>query len=618
MGDSASSLLPSTIQPNLVPLGEMETLTEALYARARAAPDEIHLRLWDDNEAVETLTYGELLAGSIAIARGLRASGLHRGESVAMMLPTGRDFFVTFFGTMLAGGIPVPIYPPFRADKIEEYAHRQAAILQNGEARALVTFPQAERLARLLKPRVPSLRAVTSAERLGLRGGARNTDGRDTQPAEMNPARLEPEDIALIQYTSGSTGEPRGVSLTHRNLLANLCAIGHGVQVSPDDVVICWLPLYHDMGLIGCWLFALYFGLPIIALSPLAFLRRPERWLRAFQQYRGTLSPAPNFAYELCVRKIPDRALEGLDLGSWRVALNGAEPVSPDTIERFSRRFAPFGFRAEAMMPVYGLAECSVALAFSPLHQPPRIDRVARETFQLHRRAEPAPPAEAEPLRFVSVGRALPAHEIRIVDDRGRPLAERIEGHLEFRGPSSMKGYHRNPEATAAIRRQEGWHRTGDLAYFADGDLFITGRTKDLIIKAGRNIYPQEIEEAAAEVEGVRRGCVAAFSIPDHASGTERLVLVAESRATDHAVHARIVSEIKRHVAAACRVSPDVVCVVPPQTIPKTPSGKLRRAACRELYLQNALTNRARPVWLQVARLLAGNARALFRRAGRH
>jgi acyl-CoA synthetase (AMP-forming)/AMP-acid ligase II len=376
------------------------------------------------------------------------------------------------------------------------------------------------------------------------------------------------------------------------------------------------LPLYHDMGLIGCWLFALYFGLPIAVLSPVAFLRRPERWLRALHRHRGTLSPAPNFAYELCVRKVPDRALEGLDLSSWRVALNGAEPISPATLERFTQRFEPFGFRPEALMPVYGLAECSVALTFAPLNRRPRVDRVARDAFQFHRRAEPVQPEEADPLEFVSVGTSLPNHQVRIVDDEGRSIPERVEGHVEFRGPSAMKGYHRNPEATRAALRPDGWFRTGDLAYQADGELFITGRTKDLIIKAGRNVYPQEIEEAAADVEGVRRGCVAAFSVPDHASGTERLVVVAETRETDHAVHARMVSQVKRGVGTRCRISPDAVVLVPPQTVPKTPSGKLRRGACRELYLRGRLIGPRTPAWLQMARLFAGSARAFLKRSG--
>ncbi|MGH9788902.1 MAG: fatty acyl-AMP ligase [Candidatus Acidiferrales bacterium] len=572
------------------------TLTEVLLYRARTMPGAPHLLLYDEQERLSTLSFAELLVGAGAVARGLAARGVRRGDTVALMLPTCKEFFFSFLGTLLEGAIPVPLYPPFRADRLEEYAQRQVAILRNAEARTLVTFREAERLARLLQPRVPSLASVATAERLA----------QDGPPGP--PAMSRADDLALIQYTSGSTGEPRGVALTHANLLANLRAIGAGTQVIAEDVVVCWLPLYHDMGLIGCWLFSLYYGLPIVSMSPLEFLRRPERWLWAFHHHRGTLSPAPNFAYELCVRKVSEKDTEGLDLSSWRVALNGAEPISPDTLNRFLVRYARHGFRPEAMMPVYGLAECTVALTFAPVGRAPRIDAVDRDAFQGVKRAEPAPASGADSLRFVSVGRALPEHEVRIVDDNDQPLPERVEGHVQFRGPSAMQGYYRNPDATAEARTHDGWRRTGDLGYLADGELFMTGRTKDLIIKAGRNIYPQEIEELAADVEGVRRGCVAAFAVPEPKSGTEALVLVAETRATDGVARARITAEIMRRVNSSARVSPDVVRLVPPQSIPKTPSGKLRRGACRELYLQDALLQRPVPAWLQVTKLVAGNA----------
>jgi acyl-CoA synthetase (AMP-forming)/AMP-acid ligase II len=591
-----------------VPLEGVETITETLRQRARLAADETHLYLLDEEERAAPITYAELFAGAARMAEALRRRRISRGDRVALMLPTSLEFFYSFLGTLLAGAVPVPIYPPVRLDKIEDYAERQTMLLACSEARLLVTFGAAERLARLLRPRVASLAAVVCAERLLKEN---NASASEVEPYEDGNSS---QDLALIQYTSGSTSEPRGVALSHGNLLANLRAIGQGVAVRPEDVTVCWLPLYHDMGLIGCWLFSLYYGLPIVALSPLAFLRRPERWLRTIQRYRGTLSPAPNFAYELCVRKISDSALEGLDLSSWRVALNGAEPVSPDTLARFEERFARFGFRPETMMPVYGLAECSVALAFAPLAQPPRIDRVVRKTFQCERRAVPAAGSELEALRFVSVGRALPEHEVRIVGDNDQPLGERVEGHLQFRGPSAMQGYFRDPAATEAARTADGWYRTGDLAYWAEGELFITGRTKDLIIKAGRNVYPQEIEEAAAEVDGVRRGCIAAFSVPDAKTGTERLVVVAETRQSEPAARARLAAEIKQRVSASCCVSPDLVRLVAPQSVPKTPSGKLRRTTCRQLYLEDKLEAPRTPAWLQLARLVAASARALLRK----
>ncbi len=579
-----------------------ETLTDALLLRGRETPGKAHLHLRQEDGAVETITFGELLNGSATAAASLRRLGLKPGETVALMLPTCKEFFFSYLGTLLAGGTPVPIYPPMNVKQIQEYARRQAAILRNAEVRLLVTFQEAEMLARLLRPQIPSLRAVVSAQVLhtGLVAGP----ALDFQPS--------PDDVALIQYTSGSTGEPKGVVLTQRNLVANVRAIGHGVGVRPDDVVISWLPLYHDMGLIGCWLFSIYFGLELAALSPLAFLRRPERWLWMFHHHRGTLSPAPNFGYELCARKVSDAALHGLNLSSWRVALNGAEPIIPETLDRFTQRFAPYGFRAETMMPVYGLAECSVALSFWKRQTAPRFDIVDRLEFEQHGRARPASPLESATLRFVTVGRPLPEHDLRVVNHDGKPVGERTEGHIQFRGPSATSGYYRNAKATESLR-DGAWTRTGDLGYIAEGDMFITGRTKDLIIQAGRNIHPQEVEKLVAEVDGVRRGCVAAFSLPNPATGSESLVIVAETRETKGEKRRQIIAEVKRRVGAGA-ISPDVVHLVPPHALPKTPSGKLQRDQTRRMYLQNRLTGAHPPVWIQVARLAGQAALATVRR----
>ncbi len=565
-----------------------DTLTSALIRRVQETPRKAHLRLRNDDGGEQCYTYQEMLDGARVAAGQLRARGVAPGDTVALMLPTCREFFFSFLGTLLAGGIPVPVYPPIRADQIEQYALRQSAILRNAEVKLLVTFKEAERVAKLLA--IPSLRAVVRGEEL-LTGAAQDRD------YEASPA-----DLALIQYTSGSTGDPKGVTLTHANLVANVQAVGYGVGVRPDDVVVSWLPLYHDMGLIGCWLFSIFYGLELAAISPVAFLRRPERWLWMFHQYRGTLSPAPNFGYELCARKIKDADIAGLDLSSWRVALNGAEPVNPETLERFSGRFAKYGFRPETMMPVYGLAENSVALSFSPRDTSPRVDTVDRARFELHGEAQ----AAAAGLRFVSAGRALPHHEIRIVDHNGELVPERREGQVQFRGVSAMQGYFRNPAATAEARDGD-WFRTGDLGYFAEGDLFITGRHKDLIIRAGRNVHPQELESIAADIEGVRRGCVAAFGVADRETGTESVVVVAETRETDAGRRASIAAEIKRRVGKGA-ISPDVVVMVSPNTIPKTPSGKLQRDACRKLYLAGRLESRGSPVWMQVTRTLLKKA----------
>jgi 1-acyl-sn-glycerol-3-phosphate acyltransferase len=586
---AAERLGPATPAP------PSRTIQEALWARADREPARTHVWMRADDEPERAITYGALRDEAAAVAGALAERGLRRGQAVALMLPTGLDFLAAFHGVLLAGGIPVPIYPPARLDRLEEYAARQAAILADAGAAFLLTIDRARAVAALLQPKAPSLGQVaTVRELVDMAASWGSPDGAGS-------------DAAFIQYTSGSTGAPKGVLLTHDNLLSNLGAVGDALRMTPDDVGGSWLPLYHDMGLIGSWLFCLHAGLPIAIMSPLAFLSRPERWLRMIHDHRVTLSPAPNFAYELCARKIPDAALEGLELSSWRVALNGAEPVSPETIERFVARFSACGFRRETMFPAYGLAENSVALCFPPPGRGPVIDEVDRTAFARDGRAEPWA-GNGAPLRFVSVGKAVLGHEVRVVDERGAELPERAVGRLVFRGPSMTPGYFNKPEATEAIRVEGGFLDTGDLAYRAGGEIHVTGRRKDLIIKAGRNFVPQEIEEAASAVAGVRRGCVVAFGAARDGLGTERLVVVAETRASGAGDRESIERAIVSAVNAAVGVPPDAVELAPPGAVPKTSSGKIRRTATRDLYLAGALGRAAGTTASTKLRLLAGAA----------
>jgi 1-acyl-sn-glycerol-3-phosphate acyltransferase len=410
--------------------------------------------------------------------------------------------------------------------------------------------------------------------------------------------------------------------LTHANLLANMRAIGEAVQMSPDDVGISWLPLYHDMGLIGAWLTPLHYGIPMAVMSPLAFLTRPERWLQAFHKHRGTIAAAPNFAYELCVRKIADKDIKGVDLSSWRAALNGAEPVNPETLDRFAERFASYGFRREAQLPVYGLAESALGVTIPPLHRGPLVDRVERNTFTTQGRAVPTARQDETAIAFVSSGNALPRHEVRIVDDSGNEVPERTEGFLWFRGPSATSGYYRNPKATEALFArgpqtgpgEYAWVNSGDRAYCADGEIYVTGRVKDIIIKGGRNLYPHEVEELAARVEGIRKGCIVAFGLTDEATGTEKLVVVAETRERDAVRRAALASAVTDLVSRGLGLPPDRVELIPPGSIPKTSSGKLRREETKKLYLAGTLSASRAPAWLQIVRLGMGTT---LRNAGR-
>ncbi len=552
------------------------TLLDALRWHTERTPDRVHIHLRNDDGTETAITYGELLTRATTIGAGLRSLGLSRGARVAIILRTERAFFEAFFGVLVAGAVPVPLYPPFRPDEILPYARRQQTILRNAGAQALITFAEAQRVGTLLRAQVPSLEAVATVDDL-------------TAPAAslivQRPAAADP---ALIQYTSGSTGAPKGVLLTHANILANIRAIGDALAIGSEDVAVSWLPLYHDMGLIGMWLGSLYFGVPLAVMSPLAFLSRPVRWLAAIHRHRGTLSAAPNFAFDLCASRIDDEDLQGLDLSSWRLALNGAEAVSAETIERFTRRFGPFGFKAEAMSPAYGLAESSVAVTLSPVGVAPRVDCVARDRFERARELVPAAAADARPLRFVSCGYPLPGHQVRIAEAFGAERGERHEGRILFRGPSVSQGYFRNIEATEAVL-QDGWMASGDRGYLADGQLFITGREKDLIIQGGRNISAEEVERVASDVDGIRKGCVAAFGVPDAGSGTERFVIVAETRQRDPQQREALQRAVRERVVGQVGAVPDVVVIVAPRTVHKTPNGKIQRSAMRDAYVNGHL-----------------------------
>jgi fatty-acyl-CoA synthase len=606
---SAEPARPEAVPASRPPLGaaapapaSARTLLDVLAWHADATPGRIHIYLRTEDGQEQPITYGSLWEHARGMAAGLRARGFGPGENVALMLRSEEAFFHAFFGVLLAGGVPVPIYPPFRRDRIEEYAQRQLGILDNAHASGLITFPEAEHVAALLRSRVRSLRRVLSASGLALPGA----------PVPM--ADASEDDPALIQYTSGSTGAPKGVLLSHANILANIRAIGESLGIGPEDVAVSWLPLYHDMGLIGSWLGALYFGIPIVILSPLAFLSRPARWLWALHGHRGTVSPAPNFAFDLCVRKVAEEEIEGLDLRAWRLALNGSEPVSAETIDRFTRRFTRFGFRPEAMCPVYGLAEASVALTIPVPGTGPRIDTIAREPFLRRGEARPVTADDRSRLHFVGCGRPLPRHEVRVVDEAGRPVGERAEGRIEFRGPSVTSGYFRNPDATRAALH-EGWMDSGDLGYWADNELFVTGRQKDMIIKAGRNLYPQEVEEIVGAIPGIRKGCVAAFGVHDAAIGTERLIVIAESREIDPVRRSELQADVLDRVVAALGVPADAVVIGEPGSVLKTSSGKIRRSATKDAYVSGALARgrpSARRQWL---RLLGRDLQARLARA---
>jgi 1-acyl-sn-glycerol-3-phosphate acyltransferase len=564
-----------------------------------------HVLLWRSEDEEQTISYAELDQESRTVAAGLIERGLEPGDRVAIMLPTEAAFFEAFFGVLYAGGVPVPIYPPFRRAQVEDHLRRQATVLMNAGASFLIVGSEFRAVGQLMLGLAEDLHHVETVKELSRAG------------AVDKPLPAGPDTIALIQYTSGSTGDPKGVVLTHANLLANIRAVGEALAANSSDVFVSWLPLYHDMGLIGAWLGALHYGVPTVLMPPLAFLADPGRWLRAIGRHRATLSAAPNFAYELCCKNVHDEDIKGLDLSSLRMLMNGAEPVSPGTIARFTARFAKYGFPAKSMAPVYGLAENSVGLTCPPVGRGPIVDRVQRSALSRDGKARPAQPDDATALEFMACGRPIAGHEIRIVDEAGVEVPERTEGRLQFKGPSATKGYFRNEEKTKALFDGE-WLESGDRAYIAGGDVFITGRIKDIIIKAGRNIYPQELEELVGGVEGVRKGCVAAFPSTLGGAGTERLVLLVETRLTAQSALEALRNKIIEIAKTQLDMAPDEVVLAPPNTVPKTSSGKLRRSAARSLYDSGSLSQKGHALWWQLTRLslsgLGHRSRRLRRR----
>ena len=576
---------------------DAQTIIEVLEWHVAAHPDRIYVYLYGDGPDPEPITYSALLADAVAVAAGLRARGAEPGDRVAIMLPTGRDFLASFYGIMYAGCVPVPVYPPARPSQLEDHLRRIAGIIANSQSAVLITFERARSVAGLLRLQgLSSLAIETVAELASTQRGAGDVRG-----------KCASDDLAFLQYTSGSTGEPKGVVLTHRNLLVNLASMREATGVNANDVFVSWLPLYHDMGLIGAVMGSLYIGFTLVLMSPLAFLARPSRWLRAIHRHRGTLTAAPNFAYEFCLSKVDERELAGLDLSCLRMAFNGAEGVMPATINRFAERFAAYGLRREAITPVYGLAESSVGLAFPPRGRGPRVELVDRTQMRVNERAVPAASTDPRPLAIVGCGLPLPGHEIRAVDTAGRELPERHQGRIQFRGPSSTSGYYRRPELSAELYDGD-WLNTGDLGFIADGELFLTGRAKDIIIRGGHNIHPQELEDSVSQVPGVRKGGVCVFPMADENTGTERLVVLAETDVAAPDERARI-SEMIRALSVDLLGTPaDEIVLAPPRSVLKTSSGKIRRSACRELYETGQLGQGIRAPWMQLLRLAVRGA----------
>lgn len=498
----------------------------------------------------------------------LKALGVGRGDRVAILMESRVRTIEALLGTFLLRAAVVPLAAPRGLTASNRAIDRLSGALRASGAKVLLGGPAA--LARI------------PAEALSGFGVAHaGLDDPGTMAA--NPERGDSADLALVQYTSGSTGAPRGAAISQANLLANLDVIVRSLELTSEDRCVDWLPLYHDMGLIGSVLVAIAAGASSVLIAPESFVVRPTIWLETFTSRAGTYAPAPNFGYQLCVTRVSDEALKKLDLRSWRVALTGAEPVRIETIEAFTARYAPCGFRRDAFLPVYGMAESTLAVAFPPLRRGAKVEVVGAEVRSTGRVERPRGEAGRT---VVSVGRAFPGSELRVVDVDGSPVPERVEGEIVLRGPSVMSGYFSDPEATARTIRG-GWLHTGDMGFIADDELFITGRLKAVLIRAGEKYHAEDLERAAERVVDVRTGCSAAFAV--ETPSIDEIVLVVERAARATVDPARLARKVADEVRRAEGVTANAVHVVTPGQVPKTSSGKVQRERCRAMLLEGSL-----------------------------
>jgi fatty-acyl-CoA synthase len=579
-----------------------QTLQQAIPEAAARHPDN-GFTFQDLHGNEVTYRFPEIAAATARRAAGLQQLGLERGDRMGLVVIEPADFVLTFLAAVRIGVVPVPIYPPLYLGNLQLYSRQTARILRSCDARVVIASGNLCNILWAIAGELPALAL-----------GVVQVQGLDRDDGAPDYPDLSPDDLVFLQYTSGSTSEPRGVMVTHCSLVANIEGfMGAGLRmVAGQDSGCSWLPLYHDMGLVGFVLGPLYWGVSVVFIPTLRFVKNAAAWLETIHRHRATVSFGPNFAFALATRRARPADLERWDLSCVKALGCGSEPIRAGTLREFSRLFGErCGLRPTALLPAYGLAEATLAVTMKPLDQPMRVRRVDGSRFQRLGVASEAQGDLAED--HVSCGVPFPGHEVVITGPAGERLDPGQEGEIWVRGPSVAAGYFGAADDgdAAPTSWEDGWLRTGDLGYLWDGELYVTGRLKDLIILNGRNLHPQTIEWTVAEVAGIRRGNVVAF--PRAGQDTEELVIVAEVRCSDPE---RLVAEVIDVVRRDFSVSPaDVVCLEPGR-LPKTSSGKVQRRRVRQLYLSGELGQAAhRGAAGDRLRLAAHLARGLRARA---
>ncbi len=569
------------------------TLADAL---AVAAGHPSGVTFVDLHEREVTVPWAEVRARAERAAAALAAMGVEPGDRVAIVLRTEPAFLDAFFGAWLAGAVPVPLYPPVRLGRMDEYAAATGRMIAVAGARVVLSGGGTRRLlgAAIERARPP----------LGCRDAAELAAGPARLAREVAPGAL-----GLVQFSSGSTVDPRPVALTHEALAAQADLLVAATAPGPEDVLVSWLPLYHDMGLIGALLGAMSYPGPLVLLPPEHFLARPALWPRAIARHRGTISAAPSFAYAYVADRVRDEDLAGQDLSCWRLALDGAEPVSPEAMRRFAARLAATGFDPGAIVPVYGLAEAALAVAFAPPGRRPEGRRIDPVLLAAEGRVAPGD------REVMSVGAPVPGVEVALRDRDGAPAGEGRLGRIFVRGPSLMAGYLGDPAATAAALR-DGWLDTGDLGFSVGGELFVHGRAKDVVIVRGANHAPDEFEAALAGVPGLRPGCAVAVGFVPPGGGGEALLVLAERRRDGGDPAPVVEAAARRALLERTGIAPHEVVLLEPGTLPRTSSGKLRRQEALRRHLAGRLSPPAPVTALRLA-LLAARSQLAYRRARR-
>jgi len=570
------------------PPSRHRTLARALAA---AAGHPSGVTFVDLREREERLPWGEVHGRAERAAGALADLGVEPGDRVAIVLRTEPAFLDAFFGAWLAGAVPVPLYPPVRLGRMDEWVAATARMIEVAGAKLVVSGGGTRRL---LGPAIERARPP-----LGCVDAASLARGR--LPVARDPA---PDDLGLVQFSSGTTVDPKPVALTHAALAAQTDLLVAVTEPGPEDLLVSWLPLYHDMGLIAALLGAMSYPGPLVLVAPEHFLARPALWPRAIARHRGTISAAPSFAYALVADRVRDADLDGCDLSSWRIACNGAEPVSGKAMRRFAARLAPHGFRPEALVPVYGLSEAALAVTWSRAGRPLEGRRV--DPVRLAKDGVVAP-GERE---VVAVGGPVPGVELAVRGEDGAPAGEGRLGRIFVRGPSMMREYLGEPAATAAALR-DGWLDTGDLGFVLDGELYVHGRAKDVVIVHGANHAPEEFEAALDGVQGLRPGCAAAVGVVGRDGEGEGLVVLAERpRGARHPPDGGVEAAAREAILARTGVAPREVVLLAPGSLPRTSSGKLRRQEALRRWQAGALAPPAPVTALGLAWLVAKGALA--------